>query len=230
VTPASIGDGGDAEPRASRRIDPDARLKRNLVALATAGIVTVYAAGYARTESAAEMIERSGAARRPGDGTLGTSTDGGGSSGPVQASLPQPADPGVSSTSPATGAQTTSTPVAPAATQPSPLRIPAGAGTTPSPPSPGAPASAPARFKDGVYAGWGRSLHGNIEATVEIQGGRILSARISTCRTRWPCARIAYLVPQVAERQSQEVDVITGATESSDAFYYALVEALSKAK
>jgi uncharacterized protein with FMN-binding domain len=85
-------------------------------------------------------------------------------------------------------------------------------------------------YKDGVYTGWGSSLHGRIEATVQVTDGRIVDAKISTCRMRWPCARIAFLVPQPVERQGTEIDVISRVTESSDAFYYALVEALSKAK
>jgi len=38
------------------------------------------------------------------------------------------------------------------------------------------------------------------------------------------------LPPQVVTRQSAEVDYVSGATQSSNAFYYAIVEALSKAK
>ena len=34
----------------------------------------------------------------------------------------------------------------------------------------------------------------------------------------------------VAQRQSPEVDYVSGATQSTNAFYYAVVEALSKAK
>jgi uncharacterized protein with FMN-binding domain len=92
------------------------------------------------------------------------------------------------------------------------------------------PSSGAARYRDGVFTGKGNSPHGWIEATVEVKSGRIESAKISTCWMRWPCARIAFLVPQPVERQSPEVDVITRVTDSSDAFYYALVDALSKAR
>src|SRR5579883_1155356 len=40
-------------------------------------------------------------------------------------------------------------------------------------------------WRDGTYKGWGFSRHGNIEATVIIAGGRIESAVISQCRTRY---------------------------------------------
>ncbi len=85
-------------------------------------------------------------------------------------------------------------------------------------------------WKDGKYTGWGYSRHGDIEAEVVIEGGRIASAIISQCRTRYSCSVIDILPPQVAKRQSPDVDYVSGATQSADAFYGAVVEALSKAK
>jgi len=91
-------------------------------------------------------------------------------------------------------------------------------------------ASTPApKWKDGSFSGWGKSPHGNIETTVVIKGGRIHSAVISQCRTRYSCSVIKELPPQVTQRQSPEVDYVSGATESTNAYYYALVEALAKA-
>jgi uncharacterized protein with FMN-binding domain len=100
----------------------------------------------------------------------------------------------------------------------------------PPPASPPAPAPAKPAWKDGTYTGWGYSRHGNIEAAVVIEGGRIASASISQCRTRYSCDVIDKLIPQVAQRQSPDVDYVSGATQSADAFYGAVVEALSKAK
>jgi uncharacterized protein with FMN-binding domain len=99
------------------------------------------------------------------------------------------------------------------------------------PPAPPAP-PAPARpiYKDGTYYGWGTSRHGDIQAAVVIQDGRIASATIAQCFTRYSCSVIAKLPPQVTERQSPETDYVSGATQSTNAFYYAVVEALSKAK
>lgn len=88
----------------------------------------------------------------------------------------------------------------------------------------------PAKWKDGSWSGWGRSPHGDIEATVVIEGGSIMSAVISQCRTRYSCSVISALLPQVTQRQSAEVDYVSGATESTNAFYYALVAALAKAR
>jgi len=104
-------------------------------------------------------------------------------------------------------------------------------GVLPPPPDPGGGASQPSnKWKSGTYTGWGFSPHGNIEATVVIEAGRIASAIISQCRTRYSCSVIDMLPPQVARRQSPDVDYVSGATQSADAFYEAVVAALNKAK
>ena len=64
-----------------------------------------------------------------------------------------------------------------------------------------------------------------------IEDGRIASATIAQCLTRYSCSCDRQACPpQVAERQSPEVDYVSGATQSTNAFYYAVVDALSKAK
>ncbi len=87
-----------------------------------------------------------------------------------------------------------------------------------------------AALKNGVYYGWGQSRHGDIEAAVEIEDGRITGAWITKCQTAYPCGWISALPPQVIARQSPETDYISGATQSTDAFYQAVVRALAKAK
>ena len=56
------------------------------------------------------------------------------------------------------------------------------------------------------------------------------SAVISQCRARYSCSWVAHLQGQVVTRQSAEVDYVSGATQSANAFYYAVVQALSKAR
>jgi uncharacterized protein with FMN-binding domain len=85
-------------------------------------------------------------------------------------------------------------------------------------------------LKDGEYYGWGTSRHGDIQAGVEIKGGRITGAWVQQCLTRYSCSWIAALPGQVVARQSPEVDYVSGATQSTNAFYYAVVEALARAK
>jgi uncharacterized protein with FMN-binding domain len=115
---------------------------------------------------------------------------------------------------------------APAAIVSAPAPAPAIA---PAPPTPSAPQPT-AQYKDGTYKGWGTCRHGDIEAQVVIEGGRITSASISQCLTRYTCDVIGRLPPEVIQRQSAEVDYVTGATESANAFYYAVLGALGKAK
>ena len=122
--------------------------------------------------------------------------------------------------------------VAPAATPSAPPPPAAPVVPAPAAPPPAAPAATkgPVSYKDGVYLGRGTSRHGDIEAMVEISGGRITNTVISQCLTRYSCSWIAILVPQVVARQSAEVDYVSGATVSSDAFYYAVMQALAQAK
>jgi uncharacterized protein with FMN-binding domain len=100
---------------------------------------------------------------------------------------------------------------------------------TPEPPAP-PPAASPAQYRDGTYSGWGTSRHGDIQATVVVEGGRIASAAITQCLTRYSCSWVSMLPAQVVSRQSANVDYVSGATQSASAFYYAVLEALSKAK
>jgi uncharacterized protein with FMN-binding domain len=115
-------------------------------------------------------------------------------------------------------------PVAAPVSAPAPVETPA--------PAPSAAPAAPAKvtYKDGAYIGRGTSRHGDIEAMVEIKDGRITSTIITQCLTRYSCSWVNPLLPQIAARQSAEIDYVTGATQSSNALYYAVLQALSQAK
>ena len=130
-----------------------------------------------------------------------------------------------------------------AAPKPASAQMPAPATAPAASPSPAPAASVPtvadeppatqapqSQWKDGTFYGWGSSRHGDIQAAVVIEGGKIVSATIAQCWTRYSCSWIAHLQGQVVTRQSPEVDYVSGATQSTNAFYYAVVEALSKAK
>jgi uncharacterized protein with FMN-binding domain len=146
----------------------------------------------------------------------------------VQSAMPAPR---AAEDSPSTPSFAPPPPPAP----PEPERPPLPAITTrppfaePAPPPPPPPAKAQSRYKDGTYYGYGTSRHGDIEASVVIQAGQIASTEISRCLTRYSCSWIAELPGQVVKRQSPKIDFVSGATQSCDAFYQAVVEALSKA-
>ncbi len=119
-------------------------------------------------------------------------------------------------------------PLPPAVQAPTPIPTPT---PTPAPPSAAAaPLPLGPPYRDGMFFGRGTSRHGDIEAMVEIKDGRIISASISQCLTRYSCSWIAALPPQVVARQSPDVDYVSGATQSANAFYYAVAEALSRSK
>lgn len=85
-------------------------------------------------------------------------------------------------------------------------------------------------YRDGHYVGYGTSREGDIEVIVEVKNRRIVSTTISQCLTRYPCSWVEKLPDQVIERQSSDVDFVSGATESSNAFILAVGDALSKAQ
>jgi uncharacterized protein with FMN-binding domain len=230
------------------------KVGNSLLALSSAAVLAVYAAGYVRTRAAAERFAEQTEARiRP------------------TVALPANEIPGAGATTLNAPAHNRETPSRVAANrEPEETREPerklrrkktteliVRAPEVPPPPTALAAAAAPVeprqpqepeptarlesrepadtkpsapQWKDGTYDGWGTSRHGDIQAQVVIEGGRIASATIAQCLTRYSCSVIAKLPPEVAERQSPEVDYVSGATQSTNAFYYAVVEALSKAK
>jgi uncharacterized protein with FMN-binding domain len=91
------------------------------------------------------------------------------------------------------------------------------------------PATPAARWRDGIYTGHGDSPHGDLDVRVVIRDGRIVEAAIEACNTRYPCELIDPMVRQSVVIQSSNVDYVSHATESSEAYNDGLVEALNKA-
>jgi uncharacterized protein with FMN-binding domain len=236
------------------------KVANSLVALSSAAVLAVYAAGYTRTRSAADRFDQQAAGRRPAHTGLQPNAPPNAESRPAAPGAPsapapptpardgadtsaKPApsaapDPGGAAAAAATAAPSTTAaplavPVAQQAASPAvpPAAPPAAAAPVPEPSAQAAPPPpAPPALKDGTYYGWGSSRHGDIQAAVVIESGRIASATIAQCLTRYSCSVIDKLPPEVAQRQSPEVDYVSGATQSTNAFYYAVVDALGKAK
>jgi uncharacterized protein with FMN-binding domain len=95
-------------------------------------------------------------------------------------------------------------------------------------PAPQPPSDSP--WRDGTYTGWGLSRHGDIEARVTIKNGGIVAVGIATCATRYPCYVIDEILQQPLYRQSADVDRVSRATESADAYSDAVWQALQKAE
>jgi uncharacterized protein with FMN-binding domain len=90
-------------------------------------------------------------------------------------------------------------------------------------------ASPIAAYRDGVYTGSGHSRAGGIDVVVTVQRGKIATVQITHATTYFPAARIARLPGVAVERQTAQVDFVSGATESSRAFRDALTQALGQA-
>src|SRR5262245_29775808 len=242
-------------PRDDAPRTPSQWIKGNLVGLGSAAVLAVYSAGYARTREAAQRFEGEDRQRHaviPAT-TVPIAPE-------VARTIPSPQpvlDAKPAPTAPKTPAATSSKKSSPSAisteSKPStpvadttPVRAdtaPTSQPVSPAQPTPAAAApAAPATdtaaklaktqlgWNDGTFTGWGGSRHGDIQATVEIKAGRIISAWISICATQYSCSWIDSLPGQVVARQSPEVDFVSGATQSTNAFYYAVVQALRKAK
>jgi uncharacterized protein with FMN-binding domain len=71
---------------------------------------------------------------------------------------------------------------------------------------------------------------GGVNGAVTILNGRITSVAITGLTIHYPHNILNALPPEVVARQSSQVDLISGATDSSLAFRQAIAQALSKAK
>ncbi|MDQ8165112.1 MAG: FMN-binding protein [Gemmatimonadota bacterium] len=244
-----------------------------LVALSSAAILTVYAAGYHKTKAAADRFASESSVRRPPGPAQRTQPTAGvveavpvGVSGidapPVRAragaaaaapvvpkltrvegasaattaavppAFPSPESVVLQTVSDTTAGRTAVDDSVPQAAAPKPVAVvePAPAPAAAAKPAPAAQDKAAVAWKDGTYFGWGTSRHGDIQVAVTIEEGRIVDATISQCLTRYSCSWISALPPQVVARQSPDVDYVSGATQSANAFYYAVVGALARAR
>ncbi len=253
--------GQPPEPRAAAKAanHPGKQTKRNLVALGSAAVLAIYAAGFLRTASAAQRLatmERKHVAAPDRSALRAVAAAPGAlprtQPRPVERSAPPaPAAPAVVAaalpvvtsatvTPPPASLAPVPAPVVPAAPPveapavpaptPAPVPIATVVAAVAAPVAPVAPLAAKPAFKDGIFYGWGHCRHGDLQASVEIKDGRIVTSAISQCFTRYSQSVIAALPPEVVERQSNNVDWVSGATESSDAFFYAVGEALKQAK
>jgi uncharacterized protein with FMN-binding domain len=84
-------------------------------------------------------------------------------------------------------------------------------------------------YRDGTYSGQGSSRRGDVWVSVDIQSGRIARVTITRSTLQYPVRDIAGLPDQVVQRQSAQVDTVSRATYSSQAFRGAVAQALSRA-
>lgn len=91
--------------------------------------------------------------------------------------------------------------------------------------------SAPAEYQDGVYSGEAEGFGGPISLEVTITDGRIADIQILSAEGEDGVyfSMAENMIPTVLERQSPEVDTISGATFSSNGIRNAMKQALGKA-
>jgi uncharacterized protein with FMN-binding domain len=95
--------------------------------------------------------------------------------------------------------------------------------------APSTASTATSGYKDGTYSGSGTSRRGGLSVTVTVQGGRITNVQITAVNTEYPVSRIASLPSMVVKGQTANVNVVSGATYSSQAFKQAVQQALAQA-
>jgi uncharacterized protein with FMN-binding domain len=220
--PASGGHSQQGAQRPAAAVAPPRRkqggskkLANGLVALSSAAVIAVYAAGYVRTAPAAASVANVSSPRA----TVSIAT----TPGTSVASL-------VSPTATATTAAATATTAAAPVTSSAPTATATAAATATATTQPTASTAATAAYRDGTYTGSGTSRHGGVTVAVVIKNGKIVSATITASNTRYPISRIAALPGEVVAAQSVNIDFVYGATDSSMAFQTAVASALARAQ
>ncbi|RKP56969.1 FMN-binding protein [Cohnella endophytica] len=92
------------------------------------------------------------------------------------------------------------------------------------------PSSSKKMYNDGSYIGIGSNRRGSIEVTVTIQHDKITDVEISRFAMHYSDRDVVGLPDEVLQKQSAQVDNVSGATYSVRAFEDAVQEALSQAK
>lgn len=93
-------------------------------------------------------------------------------------------------------------------------------------------AKAPAgKWQDGSWQGKGEGLHGDIDVTVTVTGGRIASVTIDKQEEAAGVSDVALqrIPEEIVKAQSTKVDTVAGASMSSKGIIAAVEDALTKA-
>lgn len=207
------------------------KIGTDLVVLSSVAIMSVYGIGYQRTFAGANALaslDSSNVAQASADSAAPT---------PVATVIAQAVAQATQTQnpSPASAASVAGTPTASGSAAkasptgaPTPRAIPTATAAAKIVP-PTATVAKAGQYRDGTFVGQGFSRHGGIEATVVITGGKIVSADITDCSTRYPCDAAYPLIPEVVSRQAAPIHHISGATDSSMAYHDAVIKALAQA-
>lgn len=186
---------------------------KRLIALSASAVATIYLAGLVSTRSAADSVSVTSvsAAANPSAAVTPTTTAAA-SSTPALAVL-------VGASATPTQAPASATPTTTPTTAPTTVSTPAATSVT----------RTSSSYADGTYSATGTSRFGNVTVSVITAAGKISNVQITQVTTKFPVSRIASLPAQVTQNQTANVNVVTGATYSSQAFKQAVQQALSQA-
>jgi len=84
-------------------------------------------------------------------------------------------------------------------------------------------------YKDGTYKGQGTNQYGMVEVSVTIKNHKITQVQITNCNTHYSESYLYHLPAQVIKYQGADVDVVSGATASTEDFQTAVQDALNQA-
>lgn len=181
------------------------KMPARLVALSASAVATIYVAGLLSTKTGADSLAAASAGTQSANSILTTA-----------------AASSTSAPSVVVGASSSATPNATA----SPVAAATSAGTaTPVTSTPAGTST----YANGTYSATGTSSLGNVTVSVTISGEKITNVQITRVTTKFPVSRIASLPNQVIQNQTSNVNVVTGATYSSQAFRQAVQLALGQA-
>ena len=195
-------------------------MHRGLVALSASAIAAVYMAGYLRTQSADASIGAAASTQSPGV-TAATAIVTSPPASATSTAIPQ--------LPPVVQRQVPVTPRGAPAAQPTPAQVQHAAPPPTAPPAQIAPQQAQGALTDGTFTGQGSSRRGDVWVSIDVQAGHIANVTITRSTLQYPLRDIAGLPSQVVQRQSAQVDIVSRATYSSQAFRTAVSQALSKA-
>jgi uncharacterized protein with FMN-binding domain len=223
-----------------------ARIGNKLIAICSAAIGIIYAAGYTVTEAtSASTLQSQAAIVQPAPTAAPTNTL------PTPTGLPQPTDTPAAvqseqiTANPAASQNITIKPTPTKTPAPTAKPAPAESIITPAPtakptpqkivptPTP-TPAPTPVaqnqKYHDGTYSGSGTNRFGTVEVAVTITKGKIAKVDITSSRTRYPQRYIDGLPQEVLNAQDYNIDTVSGATNSSMDFINAVHQALLQAE
>jgi uncharacterized protein with FMN-binding domain len=193
-----------------------ARIGNKLIAICSAAIGIIYAAGYVVTEStAADTVQNEIAIALPAPASKPSTQ-------PIQTQQAVPVTPHF--TSIPIIIEPTETPDA------KPQKLESTPSLTPTSSPQPTPIVQNQKYQDGSYTGSGTNRFGTVEVEVTIEKGKIANVDITSSRTRYPQKYIDPLPAEVVDAQDYNVDTVSGATRSSEDFINAVREALMQAE